>query len=99
MKEKDDSLSLSHYMYGLEKEDVEISVDHKTLTLTFKGKNKNQNEGCGHGFYVTYDLTGKPYRIDEIKAKIKKDGLLKIVVPKMKMDDVETHERITVKIE
>jgi len=38
---------------------------------------------------MTYDLNGKPYRIDEIKAKIKKDGVLKIVVPKMKMDDKE----------
>lgn len=97
MIENDDSLSLSQYMYGLEKEDVEIYVDHKILTFTFKGT--NQNEVCGHGFYLTYDLNGKPYRINEIKAKIRKDGVLEIVVPKTKMDDKETHERIIVKIE
>jgi len=55
VKEKDDSLRIRQHMFGLEKEDVEIFVDHKTLTLTFKGI--NQNEGCGHGIYMTYDWT------------------------------------------
>jgi len=100
MKETEDSLCIPLYMFGLDKEDVKITVDHKTLTI--KGV-KETEEGCRQVLNSTYDLSGKPYKIDQIKAKIKNDCVLKVVVPKMKeVEEIQERKKdvkINVKIQ
>jgi HSP20 family molecular chaperone IbpA len=90
VRETEDSLRIRLFMFGLDKEDVNITVDHNTLTI--KGL-KQTEEGCRQVLSSTYDLTGKPYKIDQIKAKIKNGCVLKIVVPKMK-EDVKINVKI-----
>lgn len=96
VRETEDSLRIRLYMFGLDKEDVNITVDHKTLTI--KGL-KQTEEGSRQVLSTTYDLTGKPYKIHQIKAKIKNGCVLKIVVPKMKEVKEIQDVKINVKIQ
>ncbi|XP_010448463.1 PREDICTED: 23.6 kDa heat shock protein, mitochondrial [Camelina sativa] len=88
IKEKDDALYLRIDMPGLSREDVKLALEQDTLVIRGEGKYE-EDGGDGEGesgsrkFTSRIGLPEKIYKIDEIKAEMK-NGVLKVVVPKMK---------------
>nr|AEK12766.1 hsp23 [Medicago sativa] len=96
-KETEDSLLLRLDMPGLGKEDVKISVEQNTLTIKGEGaKESEEDEEGARRFSSRIDLPEKLYKIDQIKAEMK-NGVLKVVVPKMKEE--ERNDVINVNVE
>ena len=96
-KETKDSLLLRLDMPGLGKEDVKISVEQNTLTIKGEGaKESEEVEEGGRKFSSRIDLPEKLYKIDQIKAEMK-NGVLKVIVPKMKKE--EMNNVVNVKVE
>ncbi|XP_010433672.1 PREDICTED: 23.6 kDa heat shock protein, mitochondrial-like [Camelina sativa] len=89
IKEKDDALYLRIDMPGLSREDVKLALEQDTLVIRGEGKYEEdggEGEGGESGsrkFTSRIGLPEKIYKIDEIKAEMK-NGVLKVVVPKMK---------------
>lgn len=93
--EGDDALHLRVDMPGLGKEDIKISVEQNTLIIQGEGKAESEEES-GRKYSSRIDLPEKLYKIGEIKAEMK-NGVLKIVVPKLKEE--ERNDVINVKVE
>ncbi|VVA94314.1 unnamed protein product [Arabis nemorensis] len=84
IKEKDDALYLRIDMPGLSREDVKLALEQDTLVIRGEGKDGDEEGESGNrSFTSRIGLPGKIYRIDEIKAEMK-NGVLKVVIPKMK---------------
>ncbi|XP_058758983.1 heat shock 22 kDa protein, mitochondrial-like [Vicia villosa] len=97
-RETEDALLLRLDMPGLGKEDVKISVEQNTLTIKGEegAKESEEEEESGRRFSSRIDLPEKLYKIDEIKAEMK-NGVLKVIVPKMK--EQERNNVINVKVD
>lgn len=82
------------YMPERLKEDVNINVYQNTLSIN--GERGGRKSSC------THDLTGRHYKIDQIRAKMK-CSVLKVVLPKMKdgetIEERNNNDVITVKVE
>ncbi|GAB2211940.1 hypothetical protein Droror1_Dr00025279 [Drosera rotundifolia] len=83
LKEDESSLHLSMDMPGLGKEDVKVSVEENTLII--KGEGGKVTE-LGRRYSTRIDLTLKLHKVDGIKAEMK-NGVLKVVIPKVKEDE------------
>lgn len=99
-RETEDALLLRVDMPGLGKEDVKISVEQNTLTIRGEEggakEGEDEEEGGARRYSSRIDLPDKLYKIDQIKAEMK-NGVLKVVVPKMKEE--ERSDVINVKVE
>ncbi|TKY67916.1 Heat shock 22 kDa protein [Spatholobus suberectus] len=95
-RETEDALLLRVDMPGLGKEDVKISVEQNTLTIRGEGAKEGEEEESARRYTSRIDLPDKLYKIDQIKAEMK-NGVLKVVVPKMKEE--ERSDVINVKVE
>ncbi|PON87879.1 Small heat shock protein HSP [Trema orientale] len=85
-RETEDALHLRVDMPGLGKEDVKVSVEQNTLTIKGEGEKEEGSEESGRRYMSRIDLPEKLYRTDQIKAEMK-NGVLKVVVPKVKEDE------------
>lgn len=85
-KETDDALHLRVDMPGLGKEDVRVSVEQNTLIIKGEGGKEEGEEESGRRYTSRIDLPEKLYRTDQIKAEMK-NGVLKVLVPKVKEDE------------
>ncbi|XP_050224595.1 heat shock 22 kDa protein, mitochondrial-like [Mercurialis annua] len=88
LHETDDALNLRIEMPGLAKEDVNVSMEQNTLVI--KGeepKESGRDEESGKKYCGKFDLVPeKLYKGGEIKAEMK-NGVLKVVVPKVKEEE------------
>lgn len=84
VKEKEDALHLRMDMPGLSREDVKLALEHDTLVI--KGEGKTEEEEQGRKFTSRIALPEKVYKTDEIRAEMK-NGVLKVVVPKIKEEE------------
>ncbi|KAJ0261796.1 23.5 kDa heat shock protein [Hirschfeldia incana] len=82
-KEKDDGLHLRIDMPGLSREDVKLALEENTLVIRGEG---GDGEEDGRKFSRRIGLPEKVYKTDEIKAEMK-NGVLRVVVPKMNEDE------------
>lgn len=87
-KETEDALNLRIDMPGLGKEDVKVCVEHNNLIIKGDGEKESEDEETGgSGRYTSrIQLPDKIYKIDQIKAEMK-NGVLKVVVPKIKEEE------------
>ncbi|CAH8382324.1 unnamed protein product [Eruca vesicaria subsp. sativa] len=85
VKEKDDALHLRIDMPGLSREDVKLSLEENNI-LVIKGEGDEEEEEDGGKFSSRIGLSENVYKTDEIKAEMK-NGVLKVVVPKLKDDE------------
>nr|AEX97054.1 mitochondrial heat shock protein [Copaifera officinalis] len=85
-KETEDALFLRVDMPGLGKDDVKVSVEQNTLIIKGEGGKEEGEEDSARRYSSRIDLPEKLYKIDQIKAEMK-NGVLKVVVPKMKEED------------
>ncbi|KAH7854145.1 hypothetical protein Vadar_010657 [Vaccinium darrowii] len=83
-RETEDSLFIHMDMPGLEKEDVKVVVE-QNIDLIVKGETKGEyrTEEGGRKYTNAIYLSKKLYKTDQIKAEMK-NGVLKVVVPKLK---------------
>ncbi|KAE9620206.1 putative small heat shock protein HSP20 [Lupinus albus] len=87
VKETDDALLLRVDMPGLGKENVNVSVEQNTLIIKGAGDKEGENDEENIRRYSSrIDLPEKHYKIDQIKAEMK-NGVLKVIVPKMKQEE------------
>ncbi|CAK7324974.1 unnamed protein product [Dovyalis caffra] len=85
-RETDEALNLRIDMPGLAKEDVKVSVEQNTLIIKGEGAEESKDEESGRRYSSRIELPEKMYKTDEIKAEMK-NGVLKVVVPKVKEDE------------
>lgn len=85
-RETEDALQLRVEMPGLGKEDVKVSVEQNTLTIKGEGGKEEGDEEGFQKYTSRIDLPEKLYRTDQIKAEMK-NGVLKVVVPKVKEEE------------
>lgn len=96
-RETEDALLLRVDMPGLGKEDVKVSVEQNTLTIKGEGGKESEDDEEGARRYSSrIDLPEKLYKVDQIKAEMK-NGVLKVVVPKMKEE--ERNDVFSVKVD
>ncbi|KAL1201186.1 23.6 kDa heat shock protein [Cardamine amara subsp. amara] len=87
IKEKDDALHLRIDMPGLSREDVKLALEQDTLVIRGEGKDEDgAGESGNRRFTSRIGLPEKIYKVDEIKAEMK-NGVLKVVIPKMKEEE------------
>ncbi|KFK29046.1 hypothetical protein AALP_AA7G081600 [Arabis alpina] len=87
IKEKEDALYLRMDMPGLSREDVKLALEQDTLVIRGEGKDVGEEGDSGNRRFTSrIGLPEKVYKIDEIKAEMK-NGVLKVVVPKMKEEE------------
>ncbi|KAL9438793.1 hypothetical protein AB3S75_024459 [Citrus x aurantiifolia] len=106
-KEDDDNLILKMDMPGLSKEDVRVSVQQNTLIIKGEGPQNESESGGGElamtiidqenarRYSTRIDLPSNLYKFDDIKAEMK-NGVLKIVVPKVKEDEAKNVFKVNV---
>ena len=68
------------------REDVKLALEQNTLVIKGEGKTEEGDEDDGRKFSSRIGLPEKVYKTDEIKAEMK-NGVLKVVVPKLKEDE------------
>ncbi|XP_025686996.1 heat shock 22 kDa protein, mitochondrial isoform X1 [Arachis hypogaea] len=85
-RETEDALLLRVDMPGLGKEDVKVSVEQNTLTIRGEGGKEGEDEESARRYTGRIDLPDRLFKIDQIKAEMK-NGVLKVVVPKMKEEE------------
>lgn len=99
VKEKDDALHLRIDMPGLSREDVKLALEQNTLVIKGEGKTEEGEEGDvsgdGRRFTSRIGLPEKVYKTDEIKAEMK-NGVLKVVIPKVKEEERNNVRHINV---
>lgn len=96
VKESDDALHLRMDMPGLSKEDVKVTMEQNTLIIRGEGdKESAEGEEGGRRYSSRIDLPEKLYRTDQIKAEMK-NGVLKVVVPKVKEEERTDVFQVTV---
>lgn len=96
VKETDDALHLRMDMPGLSKEDVKVTMEQNTLIIRGEGdKESADGEEGGRRYSSRIDLPEKLYRTDQIKAEMK-NGVLKVVVPKVKEEERTDVFQVTV---
>lgn len=100
MREDNNALYIRIEMPGLSKEDVKISVEQNTLIIRGEGGKDWEDEeeeevGGGIRYSSRLDLPPTMYKVDEIKAEMK-NGVLKVVVPKVKEDERKDVYQVTV---
>ncbi|CAA7060215.1 unnamed protein product [Microthlaspi erraticum] len=92
IKEKEDALHLRIDMPGLSREDVKLALEQDTLVIRGESKvedvdgGEEGESGGNRRFTSRIGLPEKVYKIDEIKAEMK-NGVLKVVIPKMKEEE------------
>ncbi|CAE6177901.1 unnamed protein product [Arabidopsis arenosa] len=99
IKEKDDALYLRIDMPGLSREDVKLALEQDTLVIRGEGKYEDdggeEGESGNRKFTSRIGLPEKIYKVDEIKAEMK-NGVLKVVIPKMKEQETNDVRQIEI---
>ncbi|CAI9771549.1 unnamed protein product [Fraxinus pennsylvanica] len=86
VKEDDDALYLRLEMPGLDKDQVKVLVEQNTLVIKGEGEKEYEDDEHGRRYSSRLDLPPNLYKLDGIKAEMK-NGLLKVVVPKVKEEE------------
>ncbi|GMI76375.1 hypothetical protein like AT5G51440 [Hibiscus trionum] len=94
MREDNNALSFRIEMPGLSKEDVKISVEQNTLIIRGEGGDDEGEDG-GRRYSSRLELSPTMYKLDEIKAEMK-NGVLKVVMPKVKEEERKDVHQVTV---
>lgn len=85
-KEDEEALHLRVDMPGLGKEHVKVWAEQNSLVIKGEGEKDSEEEGAAAPRYSgRIELAGDVYRMDQIKAEMK-NGVLRVVVPKVKED-------------
>ncbi|XP_030524806.1 small heat shock protein, chloroplastic-like [Rhodamnia argentea] len=95
VKEDDNALSLRMDMPGLSKKDVKVSVEQNILTIKGEAEKESGEEESGRRYSSRLDLPPNLYKLGEIKAEMK-NGVLKVVVPKVKEDEKKDVFQVTI---
>ncbi|KAF7139029.1 hypothetical protein RHSIM_Rhsim07G0020900 [Rhododendron simsii] len=91
VKEDDNALYMRIEMPGLDKEDVKVVVEGNTLVIIGEGKKESEDDDVAPRYSSRIDLPPNLYKIDQIKAEMR-NGVLKIVVPKVKEEERKKFE-------
>ncbi|KAL3828365.1 hypothetical protein ACJIZ3_017167 [Penstemon smallii] len=90
VREDDNALYLRVEMPGLDKDQVKITVEQNTLVIRGEGEKESEedddDDAYGRRYSGRLDLPPNLYKVEGVKAEMK-NGVLKIVVPKVKDEE------------
>lgn len=103
--EEDGNLVAEVEMPGVDLEDVEVNIKDNVLRVEAEREKKEEKEEKGYyckelsrGYYRR--AVSLPVEVEDQKAEAKlKDGILKVVVPKVEKEEAEKEEGTDVKVE
>ena len=98
--ETDNEIVISAEMPGLERKDVEISIDDNVLTIRGEKKVENEQDDKNKNYHLTERSYGVFYRVLQLPAGIDpskvqatmSNGVLKITIPKPKRSEAKKIE-------
>lgn len=96
VKEDENALYIRMDMPGVGKENVKVSVEQNTLTIKGEGEKESEEEENRRKYSSRLDLPPNIYKLDSVRAEMK-NGVLKVVVPKVKEE--ERKDVLEVKVE
>ncbi|CAI0418160.1 unnamed protein product [Linum tenue] len=104
VREDEKNIYLTMEMPGLGKEDVKVYVENDN-TLVIRGEVEESSSTKGEGrnyegrkYYTRLNLPASGYRVDEITGEMK-NGVLKVVIPKVTGDEKNRNDVKEVKVE
>ncbi|KAK4482537.1 hypothetical protein RD792_009696 [Penstemon davidsonii] len=86
VREDENALYLRVEMPGLDKDQVKITVEQNTLVIRGEGDKESEDDAYGRRYSSRLDFPPNLYKIEGVKAEMK-NGVLKIVVPKVKDEE------------
>lgn len=99
--ENDDAFTVKAELPGVEKKDVDISIENGVLTIKGEKKSKTEQKDekvhrveCSYGSFVRSFTLPASVKTDKVDAKYK-DGILNMTLPKSEKD---TTKKIEVKV-
>lgn len=95
VREDSEGLYIRVDMPGLGKEDVKVTVEQDTLVIRGGGGEESEGEEEGRRYSSRIELPSKLYRTEEIKAEMK-NGVLKILVPKVRAEERADVRRVSI---
>lgn len=96
VKEDENALYIRMDMPGVGKEHVKVSVEQNTLVIKGEGEKESEEEENRRKYSSRLDLPPNIYKLDSVRAEMK-NGVLKVVVPKVKEE--ERKDVLEVKVE
>ncbi|KAK3041104.1 hypothetical protein RJ639_026901 [Escallonia herrerae] len=91
-KKVEEGLFVRMEMPGIEKDDVQISVEYNNVKIKGEGKKESKHEDSGRSYSGGIELCSNVFQPQKIEAEMK-NGVLRMIIPKAKTWDYKDSGR------
>ncbi|KAK3039464.1 hypothetical protein RJ639_028046 [Escallonia herrerae] len=91
-KKVEEGLFVRMEMPGIEKDDVQISVEYNNVKIKGEGKKESKHEDSGRSYSGGIELCSNVFQPQKIEAE-KKNGVLRMIIPRAKTSDYKDSGR------
>ncbi|KAK2994870.1 hypothetical protein RJ640_012833 [Escallonia rubra] len=91
-KKVEEGLFVRMEMPGIEKDDVQISVEYNNVKIKGEGKKESKHEDSGRSYSGGIELCSNVFQPQKIEAEMK-NGVLRMIIPRAKTSDYKDSSR------